>query len=227
MKLTTIIICHKLERYVDMAVASVLNQTRRPDRVIVLITDCRQESFDAVMHWNDKKDRVDVIASSKPLTCAQSKNYGASLVKTDCFNTLDADDWLHPHFTQKLMFLMENGSDVVAGCDYRVIEPDGFTGDANANDTDMADIVKRNPLPSCSIVRTDAFRAMDGYDESYIWEDWQLWLKLWYSGMAMCRYPWPLFFYRRHNLAKSATDNSLQAHAQIQAMIQAHASFAQ
>lgn len=216
MKLTAVVITHKLEQYVHRAIASVLTQTRRPDRIILLGTDCRAETLDALMRWEGLPG-VEIHVTQKPLTCAASKNYAASVLymEDEAFFTLDADDWISPHYVEKCMGAMEAGGYAVVGCDYQVINPYGYMAQASANKADIADVVNLNPLPSCSIIRRSAFEEMGGYDESFAFEDWGLWLRLWQSGAKMSRYPLTMFTYLKHATNKSKGDDLFLARQQI------------
>jgi hypothetical protein len=203
------VICHKLESYVDKAIASIVTQTRKPDLILLVGTDCRIETRAALEHWECTTHPIQLAASDTPLTCCQSKNFCADLVtervtaerlntEEVAFFTLDADDWIEERFLEVCLRYMEAGSSVV-GCDYQFAMPTGFYKPATANETDIvADITKFNPLPSCSLIRLSDFIACGGYSENTRYEDWCLWIRMHYAGFRLFRYPQTLFNYRQH-----------------------------
>lgn len=219
MHLTAVVITHKLERYVDRAIASVVTQTRRPDRIVALGTDCRPETLKALHKWSGQ---VEIVMTGEPLTCCASKNVAATVYVREggAFFTLDADDWINPHFVEKCMGCMERGGYAAVGCDYQIIDGHGFVHQAKANTTDIADMATANPLPSCSIIRRNAFDAVGGYDESFSFEDWAFWLKLKDAGYPICRYPIVLYNHLRHATNKTNTDDRVIAHKQITDLVE-------
>lgn len=229
MYLTAVVICHKLEHLVDRAIASIVTQTRQPDELILLGTDCRQETVDALAHWDRRPVRAKGMAvfvehAPEPLTCTQSKNYAAAHLPewTDAFFTLDADDWIHPNFIHKLMWFMEHAKrppDVV-GCDYQTMDVEGFVRPSAYNNSPIDDLVKYNVLPSCSIIRKQAFLDVGPYDEELIFEDWGMWARMYAAGKHLARYPQTLFTYMRHATNKTNTDNAALANEQIKALWQ-------
>lgn len=206
MHLTAFVICHRLEHLVDRAVGSLRAQSVKPDRIILVGTDCRPETRAAFAHW--AMARVETIYSERALTCAESKNFcgeyatnmqcGAHRVEDRAFFTLDADDYVHPRYVEHCFgHMQQSGADVV-GCDYLIDDRHGWLRPASANQTPIDRIAERNPLPACSIIRLSAWRESGGYDGSLKYEDWALWLTLYCKGFRLYRYPMNLFTYVQH-----------------------------
>lgn len=212
---TAVVICHKLEQYVDRAVGSLVTQARKPDRIVLLGTDCRDETRRALDAWTHHLHGVEAVYSDRPLTCAQSKSLAARvalakkatnlpLQAEQAFFTLDADDWVLPHFMHRTARYMEASDAAVVGCDYQVLSDDGYMTESGVNHGPMSEVFARNPLPCCSLIRLDAFQAVGGFCEDLIFEDWGLWVALAKAGYRLFRYPQVLFTHVRHqtNLTK-------------------------
>lgn len=218
MNLVAFVICHKLERFLDRAVASVLLQTRRPDRIVLVGTDCREETHAAFHRWRDDAEQ---IYSHAPMSFHESKNFAAAHLAggDDCaFMTLDADDYLLPHMVERCLQHMELTGAAAVGCDYWVQDANSFIHPSGVNSVPMGEILTRNPLPCCSIIRTAAFRAVGGY-RAMMYEDWALWLTLAARGYEIARYPQPLFVHCRHESNVTNGLNTILARRKIAELV--------
>jgi cellulose synthase/poly-beta-1,6-N-acetylglucosamine synthase-like glycosyltransferase len=226
MKVTAFILSHKLEQYLDRAVGSVVTQTRLPDEIVLVGTDCRTETYDAMRHWEQHRLKPRLLFSDKPLTCMQSKNFCSrfngsgdiSHPNTEAFFILDADDWLMPHFIERCFGYMEGSNAAAVGCDYQVIER-GIVTPAVTNTIRLDQIGTRNPLPAVSIVRRSAFESVGGYREDFTFEDWACWIDLTRAGYRLFRYPQILFNHNRHATNLTNTTNNAKGYEQIQCLL--------
>ena len=218
MRLTAFVLCHRLEQYLDRAVASITTQTRKPDRIVLVGTDCRAETARAFNYWTGRGLGIEAVYSDRPLTCAQSKNFCGTVSKTsygsgtcieDAFFILDADDWILPQFINRCFGYLEGTNAAAVGCDYQVVDAHKGVRNSDANSPWRADITKCNPLPCVSIVRLSAYLAVGGYRENLVFEDWAFWIDLTAAGFKLYRFPHILFNHCRHasNLT-NGTDNN-------------------
>lgn len=226
MHCTAFIICHKLERFLDRAVASVMLQSRKPDAIWLIGTDGREETSEAFQRWPE----LLWAFSDKKLSCPESKNYCYDLLPhyegDSAFFTLDADDNINPCFVERILGHMEaSGADVI-GCDYEHLLPDGVVKPSITNSIAISDIYNHNPLPSCSIIRASAFAEFGPYKTDIIWEDWALWAKMHAGGAKLFRFPQVLFTYCRHGTNLSGTRNTFAGRHQVRKYIESLSSVA-
>ena len=200
MKLTcsAFVIVHKNAEFLRKAVESMTAQTRRPEQFSSVVTDDLEETARTAREFLSLKGGgVDsVFCTAAPLTCAGSKNRAASLTTTDAFFTLDADDYLDPRFIECCLGRMELSSADVVGCDYRLQFPDGHFEAAAL--PGIQGVYQANPLPSCSIIRTSAYRRVWGGFRDMLYDDWAMWITLSRMSCKLERVPESLFTYVRH-----------------------------
>src|SRR5262249_13435536 len=113
------------------------------------------------------------------------------------FFTLDADDWLEHRFVEYCQGYLEQSDAAAVGCDYDIVWEGGRVL-AKANREPIEAIVRINPLPCSSIIRLAAYQAVGGSTPESRFEDWILWLKFYFAGLTLFRFPRPLFSYYRH-----------------------------
>lgn len=204
MRVTAFVLCHKLEKYVPRAMASLLTQTRSADKIVLVSTG---GGIDIYELFEKYKDEAEELESSRPLSCPASKKFiGHSwfLPSTpandteEAFFILDADDWLMPAFIQQTAGYMEATKIDVVGCDYLVVHANGKCEPSSVNLRSEADIRAINPLPAVSLVNLAAYREVGGYRDDIILEDWALWIAMVQAGKKIKRFPQILFNHFRH-----------------------------
>ena len=122
------------------------------------------------------------LAGARNVGLLAASNGGAVL-------PLDADDLLHPDYLARTVPLLTEGVDVVStamqyfGERHDLIYPQKTT-------------IAANEMPVTSLIRRSALEAVGGWSEDVMYEDWDLWLKLFKRGGQVAFLNEPLFFYR-------------------------------
>lgn len=123
-----------------------------------------------------------------------SRNTGFAGSTSEFLLPLDGDDMLNPEFLEATVGAI--GDADVCFTDYRYIgDMDGVirTGPWGP------ELLEKNRITVCSLIRRTAFERVGGYDESIPFiEDYDLWRMLYADGCAAVHVPRPLFLYRRH-----------------------------
>jgi len=169
-----IIPCHNYGRYLNKAVESVLNQTLRPQEIVIVddaSDDDTRAIADAFMPYG-----ISVIHGVwRDVSLA--RNTGAALTRARYLLFLDADDHLPPEYIETCLNVMQ--SDPTLG----IVYPDmTFFGIVNQQDRIMEfdqDVFERiSFVTSCALLNRQAFDMVGGYRSGIEHEDWDLFRRI-------------------------------------------------
>lgn len=175
---------YNAERFVGIAIESVLAQTLQAERIVVIDDGSRDRSADVAARFGE---RVTCIRQANRGVGA-TRNYGAREAGTEWLAFLDNDDVWHPRKLEaQFGCAVQEGRDVVL-CGVTVVDEqlrpfdDGsIAGDAA---TDVASLLFHREgvpqaTPSTLFVRRTLFEDIGGYDEALgLAADWDLLLRL-------------------------------------------------
>lgn len=155
---------------IDQVVSCVLQQTHRPDEIIVVGCDTLnrlQRLPHAVLR------SVQVVDTETPIGPAAARNRGASLASGDTLSFLDSDCLMAPDCLARLIARHEEGWPVVGGGIRFPNNRENYWSQCDnllsfSDNIHLAPAGKRPYLPSLnfSIVR-DRFLAIGGFDERF------------------------------------------------------------
>lgn len=101
-KISIIIPCYKVEKYLDRCVKSVVNQTLR-DIEIILVDDCSPDGVPQLCDdWIQKDNRIKVIHKMVNQGLGFARNTGLEVAKGDYVAFVDADDYVEEDMYDKL-----------------------------------------------------------------------------------------------------------------------------
>lgn len=199
--ITVCIMSYKYGHLVAQAIESVLSQTKRPDRIIVVddgIGDCSFVS----------KYPVDLIERKQNLGIVENFNQTLNEVKTDKVLFLGADNWLRPDALE----LMDNCQADIVSTDIALFgtEADSFAEKVGSSEKEQGyriwrfkqgDINNGNYIHGSSLYNVELAKSVGGYKPSghtNSEEDWMLWKAMLNSGATHTHVSEPLLYYRRH-----------------------------
>ena len=176
------------------AVASVLAQTRRPERVIVV----DDGSTDAAS--SDVLDRlpagVRVIRRTNGGVAA-ARNTGLAALDTGLAAVLDGDDAWEPDFLAATVPLLEEPATVAASSWLQMFGV--ATAEVRPGGGPVTNFLAHNACPASAVFRVRDWASAGGYAESMIhgFEDWDFFLELLRAeGSEVAVVPRPLIRYR-------------------------------
>ncbi len=194
---TVIIPCYNDEAYIKEAIASVLEQTLLPERVII-VDDGSNASTKAVLKTLNSP-LIHIEHQDNKGVCT-ARNRGIDLAETDYILNLDADDILENGYIEKAKAVLDTDATVgvVAsyyncfnekGVDPNTIKPLGG-GVVNF-------LVKNNGV-SCAMFRKKCWLQVGGFDVNFDkgYEDWDFWISVLSKQWEMSILKMPLFKYR-------------------------------
>jgi glycosyltransferase involved in cell wall biosynthesis len=197
-RVSVIIPCYNLGRYVGEAVESVLAQTVQDFEILVVddgSTDRHTQQLLASPPWPG----VTVFRTPNG-GVGRARNFLIERARGSFLCALDADDRLHPEYFERTLaaFARDQSLTFVSthmqmfGDDDRRWPPDARC--------DLAALLVDDPVFCAALVRRAAVVAAGGYDTGMPAqgnEDWDLWIRLLEAGGRGTILPEVLFYYRR------------------------------
>jgi glycosyltransferase involved in cell wall biosynthesis len=206
-------------KYLNAAIASVLDQTLAPCELIVVDDGSTDGSCDFVQIPERPNCQFPISLIRRP-NGGQSaaRNTAAAAAKGDFLAFLDQDDVWYPHHLEALAALLTGTSKpgwVYSDLDQ--IDAQGsmvarrFIGAlANHPKTLLSDMVAKDMfvVPTASLVNREAFEAVDGFDERLSgYEDDDLFLRMFQKGFDNFFLPEATAQWRTHEGSASTTQH--------------------
>ena len=204
---------HNAEKFLGMAIESILNQTLRDFEFVIINDGSTDSSADIIRSYQDQ--RIHLFENPVNVGIVASLNRGLSMAKGDFIARMDADDISMPTRLEKqLDFLIHNESIGVVGSKVRFIDHMGklyHVGFFPKNDSLIRwTMCFSNPMAHGSIMmRREVVMKAGGYPDSPA-EDYNLWEQLsWVT--AFSNLPDVLFHLRRHEESLVSTRRNQSA----------------
>lgn len=199
-RLSVIVPCYNMGRYLGAAVESVLSQTDGDVETIVVDDGSADDSLAVAARFG---------AAIRYLTqpnggVSRARNRGIEAAQGQWVAFLDADDFWLPHYWQTIGASVASARGVDVLCfGFRYAEPDGaLTGlpvhPFPAGPVALRDLLVWNRiLPHCAVVRRTALDQAGHFDpELSVTADWDMWIRLGLSGARFHALAAPLVAYR-------------------------------
>ena len=178
------------------AVDSILNQTAKPDEVVLVVDGPVPDALDAVITGYAADPVFRVIRLEMNVGHGQARRTGLSACTNDLVALMDADDISAPdRFYKQLQLFAENPELTIAGGNITefVDKPMNIVGQRQVYVSDKeikADMKKRCPMNQMTVMfRKAAVEAAGGYVDWYCDEDYYLWLRLMLGGAVFANIP--------------------------------------
>ncbi|HET7529298.1 MAG TPA: glycosyltransferase [Candidatus Saccharimonadales bacterium] len=198
---TVVIPCYNYEAYVSKAIDSALNQSLKPERIIVIDDGSTDGSREAISAY--KSNPLVEIIHKKNEGVVAAKNLGIKLSQTYWTIFLDADDIMQPNYIEKLVKLANSGLYDVA---YTDMEYFGAAHDIfRSRPFSIFPMLQRNYIHNSALIKTSRLRQVGGYKQEMKegLEDWELYLSLAEVGSRFGYLPEAIFKYRQHDATLS------------------------
>jgi glycosyltransferase involved in cell wall biosynthesis len=196
-KVSVLISCFNLGRYLDEAVESVLAQTCQDFEILVVddgSTDTETQSV--LAHFDRPKTRVLQMAHGG---IAAARNFAVANSTGDYVCIFDADDRLEPEFLAKTTAILDRDPSVAFVSTWLRTFGDE-TWEWKPERCDLPTLLWEDTALTASPVRRDAVLAVGGFDTAMPEQgddDWDFWLTLVARGYRGVIVPEVLFNYRR------------------------------
>jgi glycosyltransferase involved in cell wall biosynthesis len=195
-KVSIIVTCFNLGKYLDSSVNSALNQTYKNIEVI-LVDDgsTEQDTKKIISKWKED-GRVKVIQISNG-GVANARNVGIAQSKGQYICCLDADDKLDPEYIQKTVEVFQSADEKVGIVTTWVKRFEKENTIWEVKEYNPIEMLWSNSIHIASLFRKDIFEKTGGYDTTMLgYQDWNLWLSFMELGYRYEVVKEPIFLYR-------------------------------
>jgi glycosyltransferase involved in cell wall biosynthesis len=204
---TVVISCFNYGRFLPEALASVSGQAGGPPRTIVVDDGSADPETLRVLDDVARDPHVHLIRQSNAGASA-ARNTGLREATTPYVMVLDADDQLPPEAIARLRPALL--ADPTAGYAYGFIEFFGnWSGVMRMPPFDPWRLMFRHIVGPTALMRRELFEATGGYDPTFRYEDWELWVHALACGMIGRQVDTPGLMHRKHGTSKYTTDRTL------------------
>lgn len=108
-KLVSVIIaCYNAEKYIDLCLNSLINQTYNNIEIVVCDDCSKDRSFELLQGWADKDSRVIILRNEKNLMAAETRNRCFKASHGDYYLIQDIDDISKPNRVEVLLNALIN-----------------------------------------------------------------------------------------------------------------------
>ena len=207
---TVIIPCYNDGKYILQALESLLNQTLKAERIIIVDDGSNLETKEILGKLHN--ENIEVVFQDNA-GVSKARNYAVNLAKTSFILNLDADDYFEPTFIEKAVTILNANHKIgVVGSYFK-------TFDATNKKIEIVKplggkvenfFIKNNGIAS-SLYRKECWCQVGGYDESMLngYEDWEFWISILSNNWDMYIIDEVLFNYRvkKESRDKTAIEN--------------------
>lgn len=172
-------------KYIGAAIESVLDQNFANWELLIIDGGSRDNSESVITPYL-VNPRVHFLKQSENLGIARNRNIGLNMAKGEYVAILDSDDvWTDPEkLSKQIKFLREYKNHVLVGTNFEIIDESGRTirkVPVLISDKDIRQkLLLRNEFAHSSVMfrRAPALQAGAYNPSLFIWEDYDLWLRL-------------------------------------------------
>lgn len=195
---TVVIPCYNDGLYIMEALNSILNQTLKADKIIIVDDGSGQETKDVlatIIHKN-----VTIIYQENQGVC-KARNNAIQLAETDYILNLDADDYFEATFIEKAVEVLNSNHKVAAvGCWVKILKNKVLEKEIKKpSGGSVKDFIVINNGIASSLFRKKCWEMVSGYDVEMRngYEDWEFWIAILKCNYEMVILKEPLYTYRQ------------------------------
>ena len=195
-RVSVIVPCYNLGRYLDEAIGSVFTQTFQDFEIVIVDDGSTDEETRRLLASYERPRTRLVRSANRGLPAA--KNLGLAHTTGPYVCMFDADDRLDPAMLEKSVAALDSNPSLTFVSHWLRTFGDEVWEWTPAS-CDAPALLDVNTVNGAALVRRSALEAVGGFDESMRdgCEDWDLWIGLIERGFKGAILPEVLFHYRR------------------------------
>lgn len=193
---SVVVPCYNGARFLDQLMATLAGQTFR-DFETIIVDDGSGEETRSKLDSLGPSVRVLHQSNQGP---GAARNTGIKSARAEIVLALDCDDQLDPTYLQETVSVMQAAPPEV-GFLFTDERMSGLREGVEARYFKLFDQLFINRVPSCLMMRKEAWRKAGGYDDAMRegYEDWEFTISMAAAGYRCIEIPKPLFTYRVSN----------------------------
>lgn len=181
---SVIIPCYNAEKYVELAIRSIMEQSYKNLEIIVTNDCSTDKTLEILQQLKNEDPRIIIINNKKNLKIVKSLNNMIDLAHGKYIARMDADDIsLKDRILEQVNFLESNPEYGICGCNSKIIEKSGKIIGHSYLPLTNEDINKFKfyscPFYHPTVLIKAELLKTNKYDEKYLFaEDYELWFRL-------------------------------------------------
>ncbi|AUC77991.1 glycosyltransferase family 2 protein [Nonlabens sp. MB-3u-79] len=209
-----IVPCYKQAHFLDVSLASVLDQTYQNWECIIVNDGSPDDTARVAQKWCKKDVRFKYVFKENG-GLSSARNSGIKTATGTYILPLDADDLLHEDYLTKLVPILDSNESIgIVSC-YTAIFINNISNvidELKPKGNNVINLLYQNQLVATSLYRKSLWTEVGGYDEAMKngFEDWEFWISTTKLGSSYAIIPEFLFFYRKAK--KSMLVNTIKNH---------------
>ncbi len=183
-------------QWFKVAVDSVLNQTRLPNEVVLIVDGPVPDELDSIIKNYEQMDIFKVIRLETNRGHGEARRIGLENCNNNLVALMDADDIsCSDRFEKQLeMFEKDNELAIVGGNITEFIgDPENIVAQriVPCNDKDIKEYLKKRcPMNQMTVMfKKDGVQSVGGYIDWYCDEDYYLWIRMCLAGLKFANLP--------------------------------------
>jgi glycosyltransferase involved in cell wall biosynthesis len=205
--ISVIIPCYNTSpEFIADAINSVTCYSGKYNYAIIIVDDgsTNENTLNFLSQINDEKIKILYQENKGP---AAARNKGARYCDSEYILFLDSDDKLIPAFIDE--GIQQLSADAQAGVVYgnAIAFGDASRENFKAKPFDSIELLVKNFIPMCVVMRKKAWEDVAGIDENLVqYEDWEFWVRVHKAGWKFIYSDKILFEYRISNTSLIAQE---------------------
>lgn len=111
MKTSVLIIAHNEEKYIEKCIDSILNQTQKPDEIVLVAHNCTDKTVEIALRLSSgsstKKYQIKIIEFKGEKGIVQARLKGLENVSGDIVLCIDGDSYAEKNWTKEMTLLFQ------------------------------------------------------------------------------------------------------------------------
>lgn len=176
---------YNMERFIEQAIRSVMNQTYWDWELLVIDDGSKDETCQIAERLSAEDSRVRLIRNEKNMGVARTRNRGLDLCRGEYIALLDSDDVWHPEKLEKQLTRMQQTGADLSYCSYAMVDENGerIKEDYLVPDSiDFEGLLRENVIGCSTVMLTAAAAVSHRFTVDFYHEDYVLWLEMLRAG---------------------------------------------